>query len=232
MVENDSSRLTPEKQLLKLIEDPNTENLLKAKGSYRAKSFFSFDFFKGGFNLLKKKNIGEARTGILLAVDINGINWFLKICVLAAAAYFVFDMMVSVKKARIVPDFFVGGKASAGFSDILEVKPNLKPLSNYHDKVDARDVFSPYVEPEPEEEKPEEKDLKKKAAPPKEPDYMQALVLVGISWSNNPDVIIQNTQLNRTFFVKTGDKIGEITVKKILKDRVILERNGEESELK
>ena len=58
------------------------------------------------------------------------------------------------------------------------------------------------------------------------------LNLVGISWSDDPDAMIEDTQALRTFFVKRGDYIGSIKVEAIFKEKVLLSVDGEEVELK
>ncbi len=56
--------------------------------------------------------------------------------------------------------------------------------------------------------------------------------LVGILWSDNPQAMIENSQEQRTYFVSNGDKIGELTVKKILRDKVMLGKDDQEWELR
>jgi type II secretory pathway component PulC len=61
----------------------------------------------------------------------------------------------------------------------------------------------------------------------------QNLKLVGISWSNDPDVMIEDTQNHRTLFLKKGRLINnEIKVEAIFKDKVVLSYQGEEIELR
>ena len=56
--------------------------------------------------------------------------------------------------------------------------------------------------------------------------------LVGISWSNDPDAIIEDEKAKKTYFVKTGDKINKISIEAIYRDRVILHYLTEEVELR
>ena len=62
--------------------------------------------------------------------------------------------------------------------------------------------------------------------------FINGLELVGIAWSDNPDVIITNRTVNRTFFLNRGSMFMEATVKDVKKDSVIIEYEGEEIELK
>jgi len=56
--------------------------------------------------------------------------------------------------------------------------------------------------------------------------------LVGILWSDNPQAMIENSQEQRTYFVSKGDKIGDLDVRNILKDKVILGKDDQEWELR
>jgi len=57
------------------------------------------------------------------------------------------------------------------------------------------------------------------------------LKLVGISWGTDPQVIIEDTKDNKTYFLKTGDTISKFKIETILKDKVILEAEGQKMEL-
>jgi type II secretory pathway component PulC len=56
--------------------------------------------------------------------------------------------------------------------------------------------------------------------------------LVGIMWSANPQAMVENSKEQKTFLVNTGDFIGPVTVKKILRDRVILGKDDKEWDLR
>src|SRR3989338_4347464 len=60
------------------------------------------------------------------------------------------------------------------------------------------------------------------------------LRLVGISWSADPDVMIEDTNMQRTFFLKKGQVMENINVKveAVFKDKVVLSCDGEEAELR
>jgi type II secretory pathway component PulC len=57
------------------------------------------------------------------------------------------------------------------------------------------------------------------------------LQLVGIYFSEEPEVIIEDKVEKKTYFLKEGENIKEIKVKNIRPDRVILESDGTEWEL-
>ena len=58
------------------------------------------------------------------------------------------------------------------------------------------------------------------------------LKLVGILWSDNPQAMIENTKEQKTYFVSSGDKIGDVEVRKIFRDKVMVGKDAEEWELR
>ena len=76
-------------------------------------------------------------------------------------------------------------------------------------------------------------DLMRKTTASRASEATKNLALVGISWSNDPDVMIEDTKDNRTFFLKKGQLIdNQIKVEAIFKDHVVLSYGGEEVELR
>ena len=66
---------------------------------------------------------------------------------------------------------------------------------------------------------------------PTDPRIKTDLQLVGIYFSEAPEVIIEDKAEKKTYFLKEGDNIKGIKVKSIRQDRVILESNGMDWEL-
>lgn len=60
---------------------------------------------------------------------------------------------------------------------------------------------------------------------------LENLQLVGIAWGAQPEAMIREKKEGRTFFLKTGDQLKGVTVKEILKDRVIVEYEGQTKEI-
>jgi len=97
----------------------------------------------------------------------------------------------------------------------------LKPLSAYLDASAKRDIFNPI-------------------AITKEDMYVERIVrleeltkglsLVGIFWGKNPEVMIEDTEEKKTYFLRRGQTIKGIKIDSILEDRVILEHNNETME--
>lgn len=57
------------------------------------------------------------------------------------------------------------------------------------------------------------------------------LKLIGISMSDNPDAMIEDTATMKTYFCKNGDRVGEYTVEKINKSSVTLKKENSSFEL-
>jgi type II secretory pathway component PulC len=59
----------------------------------------------------------------------------------------------------------------------------------------------------------------------------KSIVLVGVSMGEKKLAIIRNTKTNKDYYCTEGDIAGDYTIKQILKDKVILESEGNTLEL-
>jgi len=231
MVKDNESRDTPEKQLLKLIEDPNANNVDSAQDKYRAKRTISIDFIKGWLSFLSGKNKELIEGKHEIAFDIQFVNKLLKICITIIAGYLIIYIGSSMQSLKATPKFFSPALSEGKESEMPEARENLKPVSYYIDRVNARDIFNPFGKmKEVQEEAPV--DEKKQAVNTEIEDFKSSLTIVGIAWSEEPEVIIENAKINRTFFLKRGDTFCDATVEAIFQDRVILKYKDEEIELR
>ena len=114
--------------------------------------------------------------------------------------------------------------SKAGARNFKEVPlPEARPFLYYLEMVQRRDIFSP---------------VKLRSVENPEDETKKALVtlvkdlrLVGISWGKDPQVIIEDTKDNKTYFLKAGDPISKFKIDTILKDKVILDADGQKMEL-
>lgn len=75
--------------------------------------------------------------------------------------------------------------------------------------------------------------IKSESAISKETEQtMINLKLVGIIWSNNPQAMIEDVKVNKTFLLGINETIGIFKIKKILRDRVIVGKDEQEWELR
>jgi type II secretory pathway component PulC len=221
----DESRLTPEKQLLKLIEDPNNDILKKRSMRRKGISFLSPEALEARFSLfVNKLKKGFSHDGALV-FDLRLINRMLLVALLVLSGYFAFFLTQSILKIGKADEF--RPKIRPEHAAALPEVTGLKNLSHYLEKAIARDIFRPaseqIVEKPQEETKPASSQARQATG---------HLVLVGIAWSANPDAMIEDTKAQKTFFVKKGNRIGDIKVEAVLRDKVILSYEGEEVELK
>jgi len=216
-------KLTAEEQLLNLIEDGQGPQSLRMKrkqssrfGSFSLSgvvSFFPFLFRTIKEQLIRLKNaIREPNLKV----------WNKVLAGLAALAFiyltadFIFrrlDISQIVKKMSTVK--------GRSFKEVP--LPEARPFLYYLEMVQRRDIFLPVRLKTIEN--PDEQARKALAT------QLKDLKLVGISWGEDPQVIIENTKENKTYFIKTGDSVGEFKINTILKDRVILEADGQKMDL-
>lgn len=105
----------------------------------------------------------------------------------------------------------------------VQEHPNLNPLpvEEFLTPITSRSLFQPTTG-EIEMKKP---------APAADLGGVENLKLVGIAWGTQPEAMIREVKEGRTFFLKEGEQIKGVTVKEILKDRVIVEQEGQTKEL-
>ncbi len=225
MAENEP--LTPEKQLLKLIENPKQE-VLAVEGTKReGKKWVSFSAFKGRFAFWKSFSVKgwfSFKRLTKSSLRLRQVNLILRVLIVLLVLFLgaqIVTMGLDLKKASnlmLQPE--------KGAAPELEQSMELKNISYYLEKMGSRNIFSgveppkPNVVPEPPK-------------PAAEHDRTKDFSLVGISWSANPEAMIEDTLRKRTFFVKRGQSLdGSVRVVTVFKDRVILTIDGKEFELK
>lgn len=226
MAENES--LTPEKQLLKLIEDPKQRFVRVESAKREGKKWFSFPALKGRLDFWKGASVKKMFSLKMFTRSKHGVeqvNVFLKVLIVFMAiyaAYSVFEMAKGIKKAAnliLTPD-----KVAA---DVSEPVLGLQNISYYLEKIKGRNIFSSALGVQ--------KSADEKAAEiiPEGEDPSGDCALVGIAWSDDPEAMIEDKKLSRTFFVKRGQSLSNgIRVVTIFKDKVILSYRDKEFELR
>jgi len=218
---------TPEKQLLNLIEKPMPRHSLNAAAiKYHRLSWFSMGGLKGRFTFLRSRFKFGFTIQSLRELDIRTLNKALKFSLAGLVIFFIINLSLSVANLKKDLNFQIKvNKSSGGTSST--VRSFLQSASYYLDKAREKDIFR--------------KGMKKimavsgvvKTASQKMLEATQNYRLVGISWSEDPDVMIEDTKTQRTFFLKKGQIIeNDIVLKGVFKDRIILGYAGEEVELR
>jgi len=221
--------LTPEKQLLKIIETSKASSLgVHAQTSRRhGMSWLNFGAWLGRVSFLKGRFEKWSQNLSLEHLDVKVANRILGFSVALLLLYFFVNLGISLLSLSKMPRLESNTPAVKIETSLPEPTGFKKAASYYLDKVRERDIFTMGLKKIPAE-KPGEV-----AAPSgKSLDVAGSLKLVGISWSADPDAMIEDTKALKTFFVKRGEMVGDARVQAIFKDKVVLILNNEEFEIK
>jgi len=226
---------TPEKQLLDLIEDPKEQDLTQKKIKHKSFGLVSFSALRGRLSFLRE----SVRSGAFLKsafLDIKGLNKILRICIVLLLLYLVGNFVMSFNRLREVPEFVT--KSFRVSKEIPAAELSGKKISYYLEGPRSRDIFKfgdfGRVEEGEEEEEEEGEVVAPGEAPLSESEILaQQLGLVGIGWSDDPDVMVENIETKKIYFLKRGQRIdGLIKVEAIFQNKVILTYDdGKEMEL-
>lgn len=220
--------IPPEKRLLNLIEGNNESAVhahaqkirhqglsLVSPGAWIGRFFFLRDNFKKWFGLGSNQ------------LNIRALNIILLILICVLVIYFGANMLSSIVNITGMANLRLSEKVGKG-AQLTGQMPGIGKSAEYYlGKISQRDIFKMVPEHAAAGES-KSGEVSSKAV-----EAAIRFKLVGISWSKNPDAMIEDTQALRTFFVKIGQMMGSSAkVQAILKDRVILLYNGEEVELR
>jgi len=182
----------------------------------------------GGAGTLAAKNPFNAFPGFMLKgirvfkdeknqLNIKAVNALLFILAFMFTVYYIKEISVSLDKIKNINlGNLVGEKVSTKVSPEESL---LKPFLFYQEVIKSRDIFR--MGQKSSLDSPEV--ISSKAA-----EASQTLKMVGISWSDQPDAMIEDTKSGKTYFVKKGQMVGDFKVVAVYKDRVTL-RYGEEN---
>ena len=230
----DDKPVTPEQQLLKLIEESNKTKGASASGAGKAapKGPGGFSFSKipgvlaGRMAFFKRNAAKKSPGGQKMSVDIAGMNRFFTVAAGCLLIYVVFDAAASARNLQRPPNFVPPKDLMTPFK--AETIEPLKESSYYLQKVSARDIFREGKKAETAKQEPASQNLVVETA-----EAVKNLALVGISWSKDPDAIIEDKAHQRTFFVKRGQVVGDnVKVEAIFKDHVVVTFEDHEYELR
>ena len=214
---------TPEEQLLILIEDgegPSTLSLKRKKSSrFSFISLSALSTLLARFKITIKDWLIQLKGGI----DEPNLKAWNKVLAVSAIILFVYLTADFTLRRLDIKQFTKKAAAQKVRSFQDDAKLEVRPFLYYLEMVQRRDIFSPVKLISAEN--PQEETKKALFA------LLQELKLVGISWGKEPEVIIEDKKDNKTYFLKTGDTISKFKISVILKDKVILESEGQKMEL-
>jgi hypothetical protein len=224
----EKNNYSAEKELLKAIEGSpgrgkkgKIKNFALNRGELKSRVLFFYDKLKNNFllpriNIFKEKFIFPDKS-----FNFNAVQGALKLC----AYFFLFYYLVVVGKGvymlNHIPTFNIPATKIAK-SRSTNIGNLLKEFAYYSDSLIKRNIFIPSVKEETTVEPTESSKVE---------HLTDNLKIVGLSWSKNISkrfVIIEDIEKKSTHFLKEQDAISNLTVKTILKDRVILIYQDEE----
>jgi len=224
----EKNSLTPEKELLRLIEKPMSKHSLHvAAMKYHGLSLFSLAAIKGRIAFIKQRLRVYFAGGNFRQLDIGLVNNALKLCAVILMVYFIFNLFVSVinLKKGLRPGIKIDKLPAVSSSQIASF---LKTASYYLEKARERDIFSMGTGIAVSKNNTVGKEISQKII-----EATKDLRLVGVAWSDDPDIMIEDTRNKKTYFLKKGQMIdNKIKLQAVFKDKVILQYLGEEIELK
>ncbi|MCM8814060.1 MAG: hypothetical protein NC924_09045 [Candidatus Omnitrophica bacterium] len=215
-----SRELSPEKRLLKIIEEQQDKPPVAVPSGRHAGGFFG-TMRRLSVALPVPLRWWSAQTTIW---DIHQVNGLLQALVVIAAVALAISAYTEIRQLNVAAPALPAMTAEV----VAVPAATLQSRQFYLDKIRKRDLFSLA-----------DRDLKKltvftdgQEEPSRARELIADLKLVGISWSEDPDAIIEAERAQKTFFVKRGYQINDIEVKDILKDRVVLRVEGNEVDLR
>lgn len=212
--------VSPEERLFNAIEKndgaaPEPGTLKKAAPDFK-ELLFKLKRHIASFAI--KKGETEKKPFFDIIGNLKIINRILVVASAALAVFLITDVIMANRNHNnIFAETY--GVESLQFQKKL-ITP-LKALSFYEEAAAKRDLFSPPARGS---------EAQLPGAQPKFTELTKNLVLVGIYWGTHPEAMIEDTAAKKTYFLKRGDPINGLRIKNILKDRVILEYQGEETE--
>jgi len=211
---------TPEEQLLNLIEDG--EGLGSSLGQKRKKAnFFSSINLSGiaSFVPFLQRLWGNVFANIKSAIKEPDLKVWNKILAGVAALlliYLAVDFTVRrLEINQLIKKITAAKKWSFKEGSSSEVRQFLR----YLEMVQRRDIFTPVVL---KSSGPTDTEVKKMLAA-----LTADLKLVGISWGDVPEAIIEDKKANKTYFLKTGEMLNTLKVDAISRDKVTFDVGGE-----
>ena len=230
----DDKPVTPEQQLLKLIEESNKPKSASSTGSAgrgapKGPGGFSLSkvpgLLAGRLSFWKRNTARKSPGGQKLSVNITDMNKFFTVAVGCLLIYVLFDAAASARNLQRPPNFVPPKDLKTPF-ELESIEP-LKESSYYLQKVSSRDIFKEGKKVEAVKQEPQQNAVVETA------EAVKNLALVGISWSKDPDAIIEDKAHQRTFFVKRGQLVGDnVKVEAIFKDHVVVTYEDREYELR
>ena len=202
-------RLTPEEKLLQVIDNPAAAKPQGALGRLRRQASASSLGMGRWLDRLRSDRPGSGpmvtlrvvNRGLAIISGVLALAWLADFLVLRSEFLTRLEM---VERTQLIAPTQMKAPSlpTLDFADVLE-----------HTK--ARNIFTfvPHKVETPAPAASVVEDLS---------PYVAELKLVGIIWSDNPQAMIEQTKEEKTYLLGTGEMIGPLRIKNILREKVLL----------
>lgn len=213
---NPKEELSPEEKLLRLIRQPSQKQPVEKKTHEKTDSSRQKSVELPSASALPKK-AGKKRRAIVFSglstINFILINRFLLAFLCAVLSLFVADLYFNNPETSL-PVAAPRGRPEAPVEEKQAI-----PFSHYQQVIASRELFKSDLQ----------KTVAQRVIPAGETfkDLVKNLTLMGIISGENPQAIIEDGRLKKTFFLYEGDFVGEVCVAGIGSDKVVLEYKGE-----
>ena len=206
---------TPEEKLLKIIESPQTA---KAPLGPRDQMVV---FFRSGVGRWLKGVQFDSK--IFQRINLKTVNKVLAGVVVAATLVYLFFYVRIESFLRQRLKQVTTTTENANTAGAKEMSAPSVKIEEVLARVRQRNIFTFSGSSSPRGQKSASPDVYK---------MIERMKLVGILWSEKPQAMIEDSQSAKTYFVSAGDAIGTLTVKKVLRDKVVLTDGVQEWDLR
>jgi len=208
--------ISPEEKLLNLIRRPDKKPS-KQKLSDRSIVLKSDLHSKVSTFLPDHKNSFSKEKKTIFA-GFKFLN-FVLINRLILLAVFIFSVLLFIDLFLRYPNLSKFQSHTKDYLKTIPQKEEIKPYEYYSQEISKRALFNA--------ESTESKVEKVIPAGQTFKELIRGLKLLGVVSGDNPQVIIEDQKLQKTYFLYPGDYLGEIKIEEVYSDRVILEFKGE-----
>lgn len=204
-MKNDNS-LTPEEKLLRLIKGQNKSDTRSGINNSASTSQIT-----ATANVLKRKQLKTYQ-------PLSLVRGMIAFAFIASSLYLAISLLYPMVSLRHFKLPIISLKKTT--TDGIPLKTEKKSYDFYSQNTAGRKIFTNQFF-----------DTQEKATPAANVDLLKDLSLIGIVSGDNPQAIIEDKKIQKTYYLSTGQFIGELKLEEIQEGKIILNYKGEHYEL-